>query len=232
MVVYKTTNLIDNKIYIGKDSNNNPKYLGSGKVLKQAIKKYGRENFIKEILEVCISVEILNEREIYWISFFNSNNKIIGYNLTNGGDGGKTTEFPWNKRISPSEETRRKISEKLKGGKGNTIPHTPWNKNKKTKPHTEETKIKMSESATGHFVSDKTKAAISKAQKDKPKLEEHKKKLSDSLKGRKLPIDTCKKMSESRKGIPQKKLTCPHCDKEGGTTMYRWHFDNCKKLIV
>ena len=47
-------------------------------------------------------------------------------------------------------------------------------------------------------------------------------------KGRKLPKSVCEKMSKSKKGIPQKKIECPHCGKIGGTTMYRWHFDNCK----
>jgi hypothetical protein len=43
--IYKTTNLINGKIYIGKRSHKNPekdKYLGSGNVLKQAISKYGK----------------------------------------------------------------------------------------------------------------------------------------------------------------------------------------------
>ena len=55
MIVYKTTNLINGKIYIGKDKHNNPNYLGSGKRLNQAIKKYGRDKFIKEIIEYCDS---------------------------------------------------------------------------------------------------------------------------------------------------------------------------------
>lgn len=52
MIVYKTTNLINNKIYIGKDTHDNPKYLGSGIVLKRAIKKYGKLNFLKETIEI------------------------------------------------------------------------------------------------------------------------------------------------------------------------------------
>ena len=51
MIIYKTTNLVNGKIYIGKDKNNNPSYLGSGKILKLAIKKYGKENFTKETIE-------------------------------------------------------------------------------------------------------------------------------------------------------------------------------------
>lgn len=53
-IVYKTTNKITNKIYVGLHSTNsiNDKYLGSGWALKSAIKKYGRHNFKKEILYV------------------------------------------------------------------------------------------------------------------------------------------------------------------------------------
>ena len=42
MQVYKITNLLNNRIYIGQDSNSNPNYFGSGKLIKQAIKKYGK----------------------------------------------------------------------------------------------------------------------------------------------------------------------------------------------
>lgn len=85
MVVYKTTNLINGKFYIGQDSKNNPKYLGSGKLLTLALKKYGKHNFKKEIIEECSSQKELNEKEIYWISFYDS--IFEGYNLALGGSG-------------------------------------------------------------------------------------------------------------------------------------------------
>jgi hypothetical protein len=91
MQIYKTINLVNNKIYIGQDSHDNSEYLGSGKILKKAIKKYGKENFKKKILEDNIrSKKELNEREKYWISFYNSTDKDIGYNIAKGGDGGDT----------------------------------------------------------------------------------------------------------------------------------------------
>jgi len=88
MVIYKTTNLINGTIYVGQDSKNNPDYLGSGKVLKRAINKYGIENFTKEILESCDSKSELDEREIYWIDKLSATT--IGYNIALGGGGGDT----------------------------------------------------------------------------------------------------------------------------------------------
>ena len=110
MIIYKTTNLINNKFYIGKDAKNNKSYLGSGKVLKQAIQKYGKENFKKEILEVCTDLNHLDEREIYWIDKYNALE--VGYNLTEGGTGGDT---------------------RTNGGSTNAgfqVGHTPWNTGK------------------------------------------------------------------------------------------------------
>lgn len=77
----------------------------------------------------------------------------------------------------------------------------------------------------------KTEAGLKKISllfKGKPKSESHKKKLSEINRGKKLSDETKQKMSISRKGKKQKLLTCPHCNKQGGTTMYRWHFNNCK----
>jgi len=98
MVIYKTTNLINGKFYIGKDIKNNPNYYGSGVILKKAIKKYGKNNFIKEIIEVCNNAEELANREIYWISKLNAHNKKIAYNIGIGGFGGDNITFNPNKK--------------------------------------------------------------------------------------------------------------------------------------
>src|ERR1035437_553756 len=90
MIIYKTTNKINNKIYIGQDSNNDPNYLGSGTVILNSIKKHGKENFIKEILDFGNDMDELNEKEIYWIKYYNATDPLIGYNLmTGGGQNGK-----------------------------------------------------------------------------------------------------------------------------------------------
>jgi group I intron endonuclease len=92
MYIYKTTNTTNNKIYIGiscKNSCKNTNYIGSGKALKRAVKKYGKENFTKEIIveSVFFKYYDLQALEIYFIALFNSTNKDIGYNISQGGDG-------------------------------------------------------------------------------------------------------------------------------------------------
>ena len=89
MIIYKIINLVNNKIYIGQEKQFNSNYFGSGLLILKAITKYGISSFKKEIIEDNIeSKAILNEREIYWIKFFNSTDKSIGYNLALGGQGG------------------------------------------------------------------------------------------------------------------------------------------------
>ena len=88
MVIYKTTNLINGKFYIGQDSKNNPNYLGSGLLLIQAIEKYGKENFLKEILEGCSTKQELNTKEKKWIKALKSQVRGVGYNIADGGLGG------------------------------------------------------------------------------------------------------------------------------------------------
>ena len=82
MIIYITTNMINGKIYVVQDTNDNDNYYGSGWILKAAIAKYGKENFKKEIIEYCKSKEELNEREIYWIEKLSPQ-----YNIAKGGQG-------------------------------------------------------------------------------------------------------------------------------------------------
>jgi hypothetical protein len=90
MEIYKITSLINNKIYIGKDTTSDPNYFGSGLLIKRAFEKYGRENFIKEVIDTTDDYNELSKKEIYWISYYNSTDRKIGYNISKGGDGGDT----------------------------------------------------------------------------------------------------------------------------------------------
>jgi group I intron endonuclease len=93
--IYKTTNMINGRSYIGMCSS--PKrfntYLGSGTVLKQAIEKYGHENFKREILEECDTEEQLRVSEAKWIEHYDAVNSDEFYNLSEGGRGGKTANY-------------------------------------------------------------------------------------------------------------------------------------------
>src|SRR3990167_674765 len=85
--IYMITNLINNKIYIGKNIKNDDNYFGSGKLIKYAIQKYGKKCFKKEILAECSTETELNKKEKYFIKKFNSFPP-IGYNISDGGEGG------------------------------------------------------------------------------------------------------------------------------------------------
>lgn len=125
MEIYKITNKINNKIYIGKVYNRSAierfkRHCNDAKPdarssVDRAIYKYGKENFIVEVIDKANSLDELDNKEKFWISKYNSIDKNIGYNLTLGGDGGNTYRF------KPEEEMiqiRKKLS-KSKCGKNN-----------------------------------------------------------------------------------------------------------------
>ena len=123
--IYKITNLINQKIYIGKHQtkNLNDGYFGSGIFLRKAISKYGKENFVKEILFIFDKEEEMNNKEIELINeeFVKSENT---YNLGIGGEGGphfkgrKHTEQSKQKMGRPgrilSPENRYKKAEQMR----------------------------------------------------------------------------------------------------------------------
>jgi hypothetical protein len=86
-IIYKTTNTINGKIYIGQAAIDDPTYLGSGIQITGAIKKYGRDKFNRQVIEEC-STDVVNSREIYWIKFYNAIDRKVGYNISAGGTGG------------------------------------------------------------------------------------------------------------------------------------------------
>jgi group I intron endonuclease len=201
-LVYQIKNIHNDKIYIGKHITENEldNYMGSGKIVSRAIKKYGAESFSKEILEYC-SAESLNEREIFWIK---NNNSLQpnGYNIALGGEGGDTFTF------NPiSEKTREKIANSHLG-----------------KHHNEKTKEKIAKSLEGkrlginHPMFGKVSAF---------KNHTHSTESIDKMKKIKehIPEKSRDKMSQSAKKLKE----CPHCHKITNVGNYnRWHNNNCR----
>lgn len=93
--IYKTTNKINQKIYIGKhqSSEYDDKYFGSGKILRRAIEKYGLDNFANEIIDTADTDDELNEKEKYYIEHYKSIYGKDCYNLAKGGDGGDVFKY-------------------------------------------------------------------------------------------------------------------------------------------
>lgn len=179
--IYITTNIVTNKSYIGYHSTNNLEdgYLGSGQYLKNSIKKYGKENFEKEILEYCNSYNHL-ELEEKWINEYNTLYP-IGYNISPSG--GMQLSKGW------TEELKKKVSNSCKGRLSSI----------KGKNLSEETKKKISNKLKGNKISDKTKKKLSESAKKRIFSEETKLKIGLSNKGKKRSEEFCKKMSESNK---------------------------------
>ena len=131
-VIYRITNMINGKKYIGKHSTTDvyDGYFGSGIAIKQAINKYGIDNFKKEIICYCDNEEELKEMEKYHIKKEGTFSK--GYNLTLGGEGilgYKHTEDSIRKAsdsrkryYEENPEMREKISEMAKKRVGKLNP--------------------------------------------------------------------------------------------------------------
>jgi len=163
--IYLTTNLVTKKQYIGSHFGSvNDDYFGSGKYISKSINKHGKKNFTRKILEECMPENNLLLEEKYIKEY----NTLIpnGYNISPTGGHGKQGKL--------NEETKKKISESLKGKN-----HPNWNKPSPMsgKKHSPETLRKMSENRKG-------KEAWNKGKKWS---EQTKEKISNSIKGENHP---------------------------------------------
>ena len=154
MIIYKATNSVSGKIYIGKTVNTLQQRISEHKrhskngamTFHKAIQKYGFDSFEFTILFECEDAELLTNKEIELIKQFNSTNKKIGYNSSIGGDG-----------VSGGEnhplfgKKRPEFGESISGNKhpnyGNIGELSPRYGQK----HTEETKRKISNSLIGNI---------------------------------------------------------------------------------
>lgn len=242
-ILYKTTNLVNGKTYIGIHKTNNLEdgYLGSGFALTEAVEKHGRENFKREILEFCDSYDELLELEKIYVDIDWVRDK-SNYNLKTGGQSSGIL----------SEESKNKISETLKRKYKNgeivinkRFGIEPWNKGLNG-VYSEEYKLKISEGLKGREPWNKglkgAQVGWNKGLKLEPMTEEEKEKRSKTLKERYKNQEHHSKGVEPwnkglkgaqvawNKGVEMEKIECPHCGKlsDKGNAK-RWHFDNCKE---
>lgn len=187
--IYKITNLINNKIYIGQTKNpdhrwrqhkNKAKNEKPDMVICQAMKKYGIDNFIYEIIACCKTQEDIDFTEELIIKQLDSCNSEKGYNIATGG-----------KYLPKSEETKRKISRAHKNKVLSKKHKEKISEARKGRELSEEHKRKISESNSGKVFSEEHRQNLSKSRqgkpppnKGKPMSEEQKKKISEAHKNR------------------------------------------------
>jgi len=155
--IYILQNRINNKIYVGQ-TNSVKKRLEKHKmdskssrpsmIISRALNKYGFENFNFILIEENLSLEDANYWEVFYIQFFQSKNKLFGYNLKDGGKNSKHSQI-----------TKDKISAWHKGRPGKFGDKNPFFGLK----HTDETKEKISKANSGRVVSSEIKLKISLA---------------------------------------------------------------------
>jgi len=164
-LLYKTTNLKTGKIYIGVHTTDieDDGYMGSSKILKEDIKELGIENFKREIIKYCDSVEeaLTEERNIVNDEFIRNT---FTYNRTRGGRGG------W-----------FKLNPKLTC----TVKDKDGNKFRVSRTDPRFLSGELVGTTKGHVLSEEHKQQISKLHKGKINSEETKRLMSESAKGRK-----------------------------------------------
>lgn len=175
--IYKITNVINNKVYIGQTWKpmfvrfNEHCYINSCVKLSNAIQKYGVENFKIELIAFASSQEIADILEVFFIEKYNSNSRSYGYNIRGGGSRGKI-----------SKDTKIKISIAKRG-----------------KKQSEEHKNNVSKALVGRTFSEEHKVNLSISAKKKIFSEDHIKKLSESGKIKVFSEEHRKKLSEAGK---------------------------------
>lgn len=223
--VYVTTNLVNGKKYVGQHCCHSVRkgYLGSGTAIKEAIKKYGKENFIAEPIDWAESKEALDQKESWWVDFFGAVKSKNWYNLVDGGGslpimtgenhpmygkgykiaGKKNGMYGKRGELAPMYGKGYKIAGERSPMYGKCGELSPMY----GKHLSEETRQKMSEVRKGEknpfygrHHTEETKQKISEANTGRKLTEETKQKISEAHTGRKRTEEAKKNISEAKIG--------------------------------
>lgn len=172
--IYKTTDLTNGLIYVGQKHSDHfiPEYLGSGTNIKAAVQQKGKDKFVAEMLEAIDDVEMMDERERFWIAKLNSRDPEVGYNLMPGGAVERRLAGPLNPFYGQhhTEEVKKKLA---------------LSSSNYSRPHTQEEKEKLSIAMTGrtitwgHKISENAKVNPNYGMKGKHMTEEAKQQISE-----------------------------------------------------
>lgn len=186
-----------------------------------AIRKYGKDAFEHEVLEICTTVDFANTAEEKWIAHFNTCDPLFGFNIKKGGDHvPHPVRNPWDR-----PGLREKASRSMKEAWKNPEFRARWSELGKEVFSRPENVRKMAESKRGLPLSDKHKENLSKALMGRSLSPEHVAKSAASRKGMKMPPEQRAKVSESLKG---RKQDPTHTAKVAATNRARPKADKCK----
>jgi len=201
---YETTNLKTGEIYIGKSKKApDASYLGSGVLLKESIKKYGADAFVKKIVDSGVPEEFLDDLEIMRISEAREKHgrwKVL--NIADGGAGGDTlSHHP--RKAEIYAEIGRKVSQTLKGHVPSQETRELWRKQRTGKSPSKETRDKLSESLKAKY---QNEAHPSKGKK-MDLSEAERKRRSEAAKSNGLGGSTYANLSPERQMEASRKLS-------------------------
>lgn len=215
--IYKVTNIVTGKIYIGKTTKTVEERFNSHKkeslldnddsYFHNALRKYGFNNFIVEQLDSAETVDELNTKEKLWISRLDAKNPLVGYNIAYGGDGGDIFHaLSEGKQTIKREKHSKDTSNRMWITNG--IVDKYINKNssipegfvKGRKPFSEEFKRHMSESCKGRIISEATIQKRREKRLGHLVSEETREKLRKANLGKKYSDEVNKKKGRSRFG--------------------------------
>jgi group I intron endonuclease len=248
MIIYLVTNLINGKMYIGQTTqllrrrwNQHCRVDKRGcSILYRAIKKYGKENFIIEVITICSSIEEMNYREVFYIKLFNTMSS-NGYNQTSGGEHPKWSDASRKIMADSAKIAQNRPEVKQKNSESNKIAQNrPEVKNKIAKTKTDKSEKEKAELSKKLSISGKIAQNKPETKKQKSEfnvvyqnLPEVKQKKSETMQVVLNKPNVKKKMidAQNKPEVVYKKRLGMHRYYHVGRNIFNLNCEFCRELI-